>query len=89
MREGLDFFGDDWKVAEDKPGYVVKTLVEKREDGSVKSVSTIYRPILTAEERERRMKLLGEAAAELVLSTLEAKARKAMAARNAKTSFSD
>ena len=77
MCEGLDFYGEEWEVAEDRPGHVVKKTVNKRADGTVRSYVTVYRPILTAEERERRMKLIAEAAANLLIATYKAKARKA------------
>ncbi len=34
------------------------------------STTTVYRPILSPEERERRMKLIHDAAADLIKSTL-------------------
>ena len=69
-------FGDDWKLSEEKPGHVVKTFVTKNEDGSVKSITTVFRPILTEEERARRMKLIHDAAADLIIATHKARARR-------------
>ena len=76
MMEGLDFYDDSWEVSEERPGYVVKRTVNLREDGSVRSYITTYRPILTEEERARRMKLIHDAAADLLLATYRAKAKK-------------
>ena len=72
----VDIYDGGWEVAEDRPSYLVKKTVNKRKDGSVRSYVTSYRPILTEEERERRMKLIAEAAANLLLNLYEAKARK-------------
>ena len=68
-------FGDDWKLSEEKPDHVVKTFVSKNEDGSIKCVTTVFRPILTDEERARRMKLIHDAAVNLMVATYEAQTR--------------
>ena len=39
----------------------------------MKNMVKVYRPTLTAEERERRMKLIADAAAKLVVATAQAK----------------
>ena len=46
-----------------------------------KNIITVFRPILTDEERARRMKLISKAAADLVLATYEVKGKKAREAK--------
>lgn len=72
-----DFYDDDWMIAEDRPGYHVKKTVNRNADGSVRSYITSYRPILTDEERERRMKLIAAAATDLLLDIYETRAKEA------------
>ena len=72
------------RIAEDRPGYLVTRYVNRRPNGSISSYITSYRPILTEEERERRMKLIAEAAANLLLNLYETEAR--MAAQKEKES---
>lgn len=71
-----DFYDDGWEISEEQPGYLVKKTVNKNADGTVRSYITSYRPILTDEERERRIKLIAEAAANLLLDVYEARARR-------------
>ena len=85
MSEDLSYYLDDgWSLSEERPGYVVKKTVNLREDGSVRSYITTYRPILTEEERAKRMKLIHDAAADLLRATYEAKARKEREKHNGK-----
>ena len=70
-----DFYDDGWEISEDRPGYLVRKTVNRNANGSVRSYVTSYRPILTDEERERRMKLIAEAAANLLINLYEANAR--------------
>ena len=65
------------RIAEDRPGYLVTRYVNRRPNGSISSYITSYRPILTEEERERRMKLIAEAAANLLINLYETQAREA------------
>ena len=73
----VDIYDEGWEVAEDRPGYLVMKTVNRDETGKVRSYVNIYRPILTEEERERRMKLIADAAANLLINLYEAKAREA------------
>ena len=51
MNEAENYgFSDAWSVSEEKPGYMVKTIVVGN------ATCDIFRPILTAEDRAKREK---------------------------------
>lgn len=70
-----DFYDDGWEISKDRPGYLVKETVNRNANGTVRSYVTSYRPILTEEERERRMKLIADAAANLLINLYENEAK--------------